>query len=363
MKNNDFLLLKKLCDECGVSGDEDNIQDLIYQELKNDFEITKDSLNNLIVKYQTDLSKPLISFVSHVDEVGFIIRDILEDGFIKFNPVGSWYRHIIPGSKVVIKNKFNQKFIGVIGSEPPHYLSKDQMNNLLSYEDFYIDLGMSSKEEVLKNNISIGDFVSPDTKTEILNDDKVVGKALDDRICVASIISALKYMKQHHLKANIVAIFSAQEEVGARGAKVASYKVDSDVSFALDVTDSFDTPTSTKDDVKIGNGVALSLIDGGTIAHKGLFNYLKSLMIKNNFNFNFDPMTIGGTDSQVINITKSGIINLTISLPIRYMHSFYSVASLKDLNTLKRLIILISKDLNYQKLNKIKEFKYQKISK
>ena len=229
--------------------------------------------------------------------------------------------------------------------------------------DFYIDLGMSSKEEVLKNNISIGDFISPDTKTEILNDDKIVGKALDDRICVASIISALKYMKQYHLKTNIVAIFSAQEEVGARGAKVASYKVNSDVSVALDVTDSFDTPTSTKDDVKIGNGVALSLIDGGTIAHKGLFNYLKSLMIKNNFNFNFDPMTIGGTDSQVINITKSGIINLTISLPIRYMHSFYSVASLKDLNTLKRLIILISKDLNYQKLNKIKEFKYQKISK
>lgn len=225
MKNNDFLLLKKLCDECGVSGDEDNIQDLIYQELKNDFEITKDPLNNLIVKYQTDLSKPLISFVSHVDEVGFIIRDILEDGFIKFNPVGSWYRHIIPGSKVVIKNKFNQKFIGVIGSEPPHYLSKDQMNNLLSFEDFYIDLGMSSKEEVLKNNISIGDFVSPDTKTEILNDDKVVGRALDDRICVASIISALKYMKQHHLKTNIVAIFLFKKKLELAGLKLLVIKL------------------------------------------------------------------------------------------------------------------------------------------
>lgn len=363
MKNNDFLLLKKLCDECGVSGDENNIQDLIYQELKNDFEITKDPLNNLIVKYQTDLGKPLISFVSHVDEVGFIIRDILEDGFIKFNPVGSWYRHIIPGSKVVIKNKFNQKFIGVIGSEPPHYLSKDQMNNLLSFEDFYIDLGMSSKEEVLKNNIQIGDFICPSTKTESLYQDKVIGKAFDDRLCATSLILALKYMKQHNLNANVVAIFSTQEEVGCRGAKAASYQIDSDVSFALDVTDSFDTPTSFKDDVKIGSGLALSLIDGGTIAHRGLFNYLKSLMIKNNFNFNFDPMTVGGTDSQVINITKSGIINLTISLPIRYMHSFYSVASLKDLYTLKRLIILISKDLNFNKLNKIKEIKYQKISK
>ena len=363
MKNNDFLLLKKLCDECGVSGDENNIQDLIYQELKNDFEITKDSLNNLIVKYQTDLSKPLISFVSHVDEVGFIIRDILEDGFIKFNPVGSWYRHIIPGSKVVIKNKFNQKFIGVIGSEPPHYLSKEQINNLLNFDDFYIDLGMNSKEEVLKNNIQIGDFICPSTKTESLYHDKVIGKAFDDRLCATSLILALKYMKQHNLNANVVAIFSTQEEVGCRGAKAASYQIDSDVSFVLDVTDSFDTPTSFKDDVKIGSGLALSLIDGGTIAHRGLFNYLKSLMIKNNFNFNFDPMTVGGTDSQVINITKSGIINLTISLPIRYMHSFYSVASLKDLDTLKRLIILISKDLNFNKLNKIKEIKYQKISK
>lgn len=363
MKNNDFTLLKKLCDECGVSGDESNIQSIISDELKDGFQITSDSLNNLIVKYQTDLTKPLISFVSHVDEVGFIVKNILEDGFIKFAPVGGWYRHIIPGSKVIIKNKFNQKFLGVIGSEPPHYLSKDQINNLLDFDDFYIDLGMDSKEEVLKNNIQIGDFISPSTKTEILYQDKVVGKAFDDRICVASLILALKYMKQHKLKANVVAIFSTQEEVGSRGAKAASYQVKSDASFALDVTDSFDTPSSFKDDVKLENGLALSLIDGGTIAHRGLFNYLKSLMINNDFNFNFDPMTIGGTDSQVINTTKEGILNLTISLPIRYMHSFYSVASLKDLETLKRLIVLISKDLNFTKLNKIKETKYKKLSK
>ena len=364
MKNKDFLLLKKLTESFGVSGNEEEIKELILNEFKNEnVTISNDNLNSLIISYCSCSTLPKISFYTHIDEVGFVITNILDNGFLNFQPIGGWYRHIVLGSKVVIKTKNNKKIIGIIGSEAPHFLSKEAQNKLLDFDNMSIDLGLSSKEEVLQKGIQIGDFIMPYSETIVLNNEIISAKALDDRICATSLILALKEIIKKNIKTNIEAIFTVQEEVGCRGAKTSSFKSNSDVSFALDVTDSFDTPQSLSYDCKLNNGVALSVLDGGTIAHTGLLNFVKNTFNKHKIKYSYDPMNVGGTDSSQIHLSKDGVINMTISLPIRYMHSFYSVASFNDLYTLKNCVISLIKNLNYDELTKIKEYKYQKLTK
>lgn len=364
MKNKDFLLLKKLTEGFGVSGDEEEIRELILNEFKDEpVKISKDNLNNLFISYCSDPSLPKISFYTHIDEVGFIVTNILDNGFLMFKPIGGWYRHIVLGSKVVIKTKTNKKFIGIIGSEAPHFLTKDKQDKLLDFENMSIDLGMSSKEEVLNHEINIGDFIMPYSETIILNEEIISGKALDDRICATSLILAIKEIIRKDIKANIEGIFTVEEEVGCRGAKTSSFKSESEIGFALDVTDSFDTPQSLSYDCRLNNGVALSMVDGGTIAHLGLLKFIQKTFNKSHIKYTFDPMNVGGTDSSQIHLAKEGVINMTISFPIRYMHSFYSVASFNDLYTLKNGVISIIKNLSFDELDKIKDYKYKKLSK
>lgn len=362
MQNKAFSLLKKLSESCAISGNEEEIISLIKDEFKDSsFEVSQDNLGSVIVSLNKGKNLPTIGFVTHIDEVGFVVSNIRKDGFINFKPIGGWYKHIVPGSKVIVMNKNKEKFIGIIGSEAPHFLSKEDANKLLSFENMYLDLGRNYDE--ISSIIQIGDPIIPFSETFVLNNDLVCGKALDDRMCVTSLILAMKELEKKNLNVNVKAIFSVEEEVGCRGAKTSAYKENLDVCFTLDVTDSFDTPTSESYDCRLNNGVALSFIDGGTIAHRGLFEYLKKLFKKNKIKFTFDPMTVGGTDSSEIHKIKEGILNLTISLPVRYMHSFYSIGSMNDLESLKKVIVVISRSLNESEIQNIKDYKYQKLVK
>jgi len=364
MYKQEFNLLKKLTEAHGVSGFEEEVTNLIEKELNDPrFVIEKDALGSLIVRYQTDLTKALISFSAHVDEVGFVVSEITNKGFLKLKTIGGWQNYIIPSSKVIIKASNGDKFIGIIGNEAPHYANSDDYATFFDLNNIYIDIGAFSKKEVLEKGINVGNPIVPYSELEVLNDNIVVGKALDDRICATSLVLALKKLAKNDVKCNFVAIFTTQEEVGTRGAKASIAKVNSDIGFAIDVTDSFDTETSIQFPCGLGSGVALSFKDGGTIAHRGLFNYVLNLFNKNKIRNTYDPMDVGGTDSSRIHKNDIGIVNMTISLPVRYMHSPYTVGSLEDLVTLTNAIILLTKRLTKEEVSKIKEAKYKRIIK
>ena len=325
MNKKDFKLLKYLCEINGVSGFENEATNFIFNYFKEnkDFEITKDKFHNVIVKYFHSKGKPVISVFTHIDEVGLIVSDITNDGFIKFKTIGGWN----PLTLYMMKVKFNndKKTIGVISSE----VSKN-----FTVDNLYIDC-----------------------------DNKIMVKALDNRISCFTLIKLLDKLSKNKIDANFIGVFSVQEEVGCRGSKISINEIDSDISFALDTTDSFDVTGLERLDCTINNGVALSLVDGGTIAHLGLFRYIENLLKKKKIKFQYDPMNVGGTDSSQIHIAKNGIINLTLSIPIRYMHTPYSIGSINDIDKTLKVLLAILKDLDKTKLNKIYEYKFQKIIK
>ena len=354
MNKKDFKLLKYLCEINGVSGFENEATNFIFNYFKEnkDFEITKDKFHNVIVKYFHSKGKPVISVFTHIDEVGLIVSDITNDGFIKFKTIGGWN----PLTLYMMKVKFNndKKTIGVISSE----VSKN-----FTVDNLYIDCGYQSKKEAIDDGITIGTDIIPYSELTLLSGNKIMVKTLDNRISCFTLIKLLDKLSKNKIDANFIGVFSVQEEVGCRGSKISINEIDSDISFALDTTDSFDVPGLERLDCTINNGFALSLVDGGTIAHLGLFRYIENLLKKKKIKFQYDPMNVGGTDSSQIHIAKNGIINLTLSIPIRYMHTPYSIGSINDIDKTLKVLLAILKDLDKTKLNKIYEYKFKKIIK
>ena len=351
----DLELIQKLTEGFGVSGFENEIAALIKEELYDySFTFESDNLGSLIVHYQSDPKLPHIAFYAHMDEVGFIVSRIEDNGFLRFNSLGGFNKKIMLSERVLIRTYNGDVVNGLI---PSDIIEKD----FKTFENFYIDIGATSKQEVLDLGINVGSPIIFDSKFIYLRNDLFMCKALDDRICAYSLIMALKQMATESINANVTAVFTVQEEVGCRGARTSSFMVNQDVAFALDVTDSFDiydgNPLS---DCKVNNGIALSVIDGGTIAHRGLLNYLVSLFNKNKLLYTFDPMAVGGTDSSQVHIIKNGVINLTISLPVRYMHSPNTIGSLKDASIMTDAVLMIVEDLDNAKLLKIKESKFER---
>ena len=351
--NKDLKLIKKLAEGFGVSGFESGISLMIKKELIGyGFTFESDNLGSFMVHYRTDPTKPHIAFFTHIDEVGFIVNKIENDGFIRFSPIGGFNKKIVLSERVLIRNKDGSLVPGLIASDINE-------KNLSSFEDFYIDVGTSSKEETLALGVAIGSPIEFDSKVNLLSNNLIVCKALDDRLCAYSLVMAMKKLAKSDICANITAVFSVQEEVGCRGAQTASQMLDMEFGFALDVTDSFDIPDGNPMcDCRVNNGIALSVIDGATIAHRGLLKVLMKLFDKEKIKYTFDPMDVGGTDSSKIHLSKNGVSNITISLPVRYMHSPNTVGSLKDASTLTDVILLIAGNFDWKLTNEISYSKF-----
>lgn len=175
MNKSSLKLLKELTELNGISGFENDVREYIKNELKNICtSITTDNLGSLICELKTDETKPLIMFTAHMDEVGFLVNSILDNGMIRLKPVGGWWSHVLLAQEMVVTNHKHQEFIGVIGAEPPHGLTKEQRNQVLPIDTLYLDMGVSSKQDILDLDINIGDPITPLTKFRVLNDHKTL---------------------------------------------------------------------------------------------------------------------------------------------------------------------------------------------
>ncbi len=345
----DTNLLKKLTEAIGVSGFEDDVVKIILDEFSDyhkDF-IHVDSFNNVVIRKCGKAGAPTIAFFAHIDEVGFLISDITDDGFLKFKNIGGLNRSTLDSAKVQIKidSKIFRPHEGIIRKNGDN--------------DFYIDVGASSKKDVYKKLIHVNGIGTFDTKFDKLKKDIFVGKALDNRVSVYALIEAMKQIANLSCENNIVAVFTSQEEVGCRGAEMVAKWLKPDIAFVLDTTDSFDVPELPKFDCKIGNGPTLNVMDGGTIAHNGLLEYTKYLFRRNNIEVVYDPMAVGATDNSKVQLSNGGVPSLTISTPVRYMHTPHSIGSLSDIEKLIDIIVLLSKSITIQDLDAIKEYKYK----
>lgn len=331
------MLLKKLTEAFGVSGDESNVRHILRADLENHVEeITTDTIGNLYVKKGIG-KKPRVMLAAHMDEVGLIVTNIDSDGFIKFEAVGGIDQRVLNSKPVLVGEK---KIPGVIGSKAIHLMSSDEKEKALPIDKMYIDIGTSSKSETEKL-VNIGDYVSFKSSYAEFGDNLIKAKALDDRTGCSIILELLS----QKLDADFYGVFTVMEEVGLRGAETAAYQLEPDLGLVLEGTVCADMPEVEEHDKStlIGKGAALSLMDNTTVYDIDLVRSIAKIAEDNNIMYQYRKSAAGGNDAGVIHKTKNGAKAAAISVPCRYIHSPVSVASKKDIESvllLTKLVIL-----------------------
>lgn len=327
------MLLKKLTEAAGVSGNEKEVRNIIIKEIKNYVDDLKvDRLGNIIAFKKGTHNSEKLMIAAHMDEVGLIITDISEGGLLKFSTVGGIDKRILLSKPVLIGDN---KILGVIGSKPIHLQKKDEREKALDIEDLYIDIGVDSKEKA-ESHVKVGDYVTFDSKYIEFGDGLIKAKALDDRVGCNLLIELIKNTQD----VSFYAVFTVMEEVGLIGAGPVAYRVNPDISIILEGTLCYDVPNLDSHLIPtyLNKGPAISLMDKTTIFNKELREKIVKIAEDNSIPYQYRKSSMGGNDSGKIHVSKSGSVTATVSVPCRNIHSPASVMSKKDYcNTLKLL--------------------------
>ncbi len=324
------MLLEKLSNAFGPSGCEGEVRRLLARALRDKVDdLQTDALGNLIAFKKGTGPEPRMKVMvdAHTDEVGLMITRVEKNGLLGFRAVGGVDARLLMAKGVVVGEK---RLPGVITAPPIHLTKAEQREQVLKIEQLTIDIGASSENEA-KGLVKIGDYAAFDTRFEVLDEGglrTVKGKAFDDRMgcAVAAALADSEYEVDLYLS------FSAQEEVGLRGARVAAYRIEPDLGFALEGTICDDMPK--KEDVspttELGKGPAISIMDRSFVADRRLVQLLVDLAKANGIPYQFKQPGTGGTDAGAIHLSKAGVPSVAVSVPSRYIHSPVSMASLND---------------------------------
>lgn len=355
--DNTLKMLKDLTDANGIPGNERAPREVMrkYIEPFAD-EIETDNLGSLIAKKVGDANGPKIMVAGHLDEVGFMVTQIDEKGFIKFQTVGGWWSHVMLSQRVTITTRKGEEIIGVIGSKPPHILPVDARKKVVDMKELFIDIGATSKEEAQEWGIRPGDMITPYFEFNVMKNEKMLlAKAWDNRIGCAIAIDVLKALKDIKHPNIVYGIGNVQEEVGLRGAKTSTFKIQPDIGFAVDVGIAGDTPgiTSKESTSKLGNGPQIIIFDASMVGHKGLRDFVIDIAEENNIPYQFDAIPGGGTDAGSIHLTANGVPAMAIGIATRYIHSHASILHRDDYENTVKLIVEIIKKLDRDAVNKI----------
>lgn len=330
--------LKTLCALSGVSSFEDEVRDYIRQRVTPyATDLRVDAMGNLIVlKKGARATGNKLMLCAHMDEVGLIIKSITEDGYLKFGCVGGIDRRVLLGKQVALGE---QKVTGVIGLKAIHMTTAEERKKVPKLEEYYIDIGVKSREEAEKL-VGIGDcgvFVSDVVE---FGDGMLKAKAIDDRVGCAVLVKLL----EEDLPMDCTFVFTVQEEVGTRGALGSAFSVTPEIALVLEGTTAADNP-ALDESLQVcwpGKGPVLSWMDGGSIYDRGLFELLRDLADRNGLPWQMKHYLAGGTDASAIQRTKSGVRVAGISAAVRYLHAPSSVANISDMEhmlTLARLFV------------------------
>ena len=316
-------LLKKLTSCISPSGREDEIRSVIGNELKNVCdEIYTDVLGNLICHKKGSGKKLMLA--AHIDEIGFMVTHIEDNGFLRFANVGGINRANAIDSTVQFTN-------GVVGKIS--YETKEKVTEV-GFDKMFIDIGCTSREEA-EMLVQIGDFAGYTPSFNILGS-KILSKTLDDRAGCWVLINALKEAKS--TPNDIYAVFTVQEEVGTRGARTAAARIVPDMAIAIDVSFSGDTPNCAEVNPVMGKGPAIKMKDASFIINEGVKNILLDSAKKAAIPYQLEATGRGGTDAGAMQLTGSGCAAGTVSIPTRYIHSTTEMVDKSDLKNTVKLI-------------------------
>jgi endoglucanase len=324
-------LLESVLNASGISGSEKEITNIMKAELSKSCEsVSVDVMGNVIARKGSGKKK--IMLAAHMDEIGLMVKYISKEGFLNFIKIGGIDDRILVGQRVIVKAKKGD-VKGIIGLKPPHLMKEEEKKQAVKYEELFIDIGATSREDALKR-VSVSDAVIFEPNAGVLNGDLCYGKAVDNRV---GCYILLKIMERFKGGAEVYGVATVQEEVGLKGARTSSFSICPDFALALDTTMAGDTPQikESETSLKLGGGVAITIIEAsgrGTIVPESVKDKLIEAAKKKKIKYQIDVIEGGMTDGAVIYMNREGILTGILSVPTRYIHSPTAVFSMKDVN-------------------------------
>lgn len=325
-------LLGRLSNAFGPCGFEDEAREIIrdYVEPFVD-ELRVDTLGNLIATKRgaDDLT---LMIDAHMDEIGFMVNWIEPNGFLRFTTIGGWDLRILPSHVMTIRGDSGARIKGVIGTPPPHILRPEERERTFKIEDMFVDIGVSSEEEVRALGVRIGSPAVIHYPFEQLNARVVCGKALDDRAGCAVLVKTLEALHGQDLDVTVVANFAVREETGLAGAQTAAFQIDPDLALVLEGTVCADVPGNggSRQVTRFGQGPSITLMDGPLVFDQRIVRVLTEIAEAEQVQYQYKLPPIGGTDAGAIHRSRGGVLVGAVSMPGRYIHSPHTLMRLDD---------------------------------
>lgn len=335
----DIPLLTRVCEAPGAPGFEIQIRKLVLKELKGLADSVRvDNMGNVVALKKGRSSKKKIMAAAHMDEIGFIVTHIDDNGFVRFNPLGGFDPKTLTSQRIIVHGK--KDVIGVMGCKPIHVMTPEERDKKLKLSDYFIDLGMNKKE--VEKIVTIGDPIT--RLSELLElGDCVNVKSLDNRVSVFVLLEALKAMKKSRKKPafDFYAVFTVQEEVGIRGANVSALDIQPDFGIGLDTTIACDIPgTPPQDQVtRLGEGAGIKIMDSSAICDYRMVAFMKKMADAKKIKWQPEILSAGGTDTAGIQrMVPGGSIAGAISIPTRNIHQSTEMSDKKDIENCIKLL-------------------------
>ena len=329
-------LLKRLTETPGVAGREEQVRALVIEELRPLVdEIRTDALGNVIA-LKRGKGQRKVMLAAHMDEIGFMVRHIDEQGFVRIQPLGGFDPRVLIAQRAVVHTRSGGHLRGVLTpATKPIHLIGDEKPGTPKLEEFYIDLGLDA--DLVREQVSLGDSITLDRTLERVGEN-VIGKAMDDRTGVFTMIEALRRLGQHEV--DVLAVATVQEEVGLRGATTAAFQLLPDVAIALDTTLALDTPGLPATDAvtRLGEGVAIKVFDSSFIPNYKLVAHIREIAESHAIAHQLEILPRGGTDAGAMQRAGAGAAAITLSIPSRYVHTVNEMVNLGDLDAAATLL-------------------------
>ncbi|RPI86507.1 MAG: M42 family peptidase [Chloroflexi bacterium] len=343
-----YELLRELTEAHGVPGFEEPIRAVVRKHMEPLGDITQDKIGSVICRKEGLSDSPRVMLAGHMDEIGFMVKLITKEGFIKFLPLGGWFDQVLLGQRVIIKTQKGD-VVGVIGAKPPHLLPTEERNKVVPKKDMYIDIGATSLEEAEAAGVRSGDPIIPRADFVPLMDGKTyLSKAFDDRVGVALVISTLQELQDMEHPNTVYGVSTVMEEVGLRGATTSARAVDPDVAIVLESDIAGDVPGIKPEEssVKLGCGPTVLIHDARLIPNIKLRKLVEETARENDIPIQLSYIEGGSTDGGAIHLHGTGVPTVVIAIAARHIHSHSSIINRMDYDLAVRLLVSLIKKLD-----------------
>lgn len=348
-KENFYNNLKELAAIPGAPGHEYHVVKRLVELIKPHADkVEVDHMGNLYAYLEGNQPGPTVMIGAHSDEIGALVSTIEKDGFLRIEGLGGVSEALLIGRKVEVNGHF-----GVVGVKAGHHQAPDEKRTAPPMNQLYVDVGAKSFDDVIEMGINIGDPVTYISGIDrFTNPDLICGKAIDNRSCCLLLIELFKNLQERNFNGKLVGVVTAQEEVGLRGAKVSTYKVDPDYAIVIDTIACGDTPDVDSYPVEIGKGPVFPLLAAGQKSANGniMAHQMKDLFVRfskeENLPYQLSVTANGSSDVSAVHLVKEGVLSGAIVIARRYSHSPVEVADLNDFETAYKLLEALVKNID-----------------